>query len=293
MDGLIGYDDGAGWNYGGICLVKSIAAERFSGFSDLYDTVRPAPPKKVCTIVLDILNRKRVERVVDLGCGTGLSTAIWRGYAGEIIGIEPNEEMRALAAKQHKDLKFIKGSSYDTTIADAAVDIVTCSQSFHWMEPVATLAEIDRILQPNGILVIYDCKWPVTVSYKSEISYSKLFRKVAELHERYKEVLPEERQWPKNEHLHNLERSGFFAYCTDIYFENKELCDSKRFIGMALSQGQLQTLVKNDVAELGEEIKRFEKAVAEDLDRKKPMLVSYKMIVGLKKLPPGFLEPVE
>ena len=265
--------------------MNRIATERFSGFSDLYNKVRPAPPKKICKIVLDILNRKRVERVVDLGSGTGLSTAIWRGYAREAIGIEPNEEMRSLAMKHHKNLPFIEGSSYNTLVADASVDIVTCSQSFHWMEPVETLKEVDRILQPNGIFVIYDCKWPVTVSYKSEISYSKLFRKVMELHERYKERLPHEKQWPKNEHLHNLERSGYFKYCADIYFESNELCDSQRFIGMALSQGHLQTLLKNNIPEIEEEIDRFKKTVCEDIKKKKPMIVSYKMIVGMKRAP--------
>lgn len=273
--------------------MECIARERFSGFSDLYNEFRPVPPKKTCKIILDILNRRRVERVIDLGCGTGLSTAIWRGHAREVIGVEPNEEMRAVAARQYRNLTFIEGSSCSIPAPDASVDIVTCSQSFHWMEPVQTLKEVDRILQPNGILVVYDCKWPVTVSYKSEISYSKLFRKVLELGERYKDSLPKERQWPKNEHLHNLERSGHFKYCTDIYFESKELCDSKRFIGMALSQGQLQTLLKNSIPEIEEEIERFKKAVLEDLKKKKPMIVSYKMIVGLKRATSDSIGAVE
>ena len=47
-----------------------------------------------------------------------------------------------------------------STHAHASADIVTCSQSFHWMEPEPTLAEIARILRPGGVFAAYDYDWP-------------------------------------------------------------------------------------------------------------------------------------
>lgn len=58
--------------------------ERFSGFADIYDKYRPEPPSTVIEILLNYLN-KYPATVVDLGCGTGLSTFIWGDYAKDLI----------------------------------------------------------------------------------------------------------------------------------------------------------------------------------------------------------------
>ncbi len=50
--------------------------------------------------------------------------------------------------------------------------IVTCSQSFHWMEPHSTLAEIARILRPGGVFSAYDYQWPPTVHWQAETAFN-------------------------------------------------------------------------------------------------------------------------
>jgi ubiquinone/menaquinone biosynthesis C-methylase UbiE len=225
--------------------MHNIALDRFSGFANLYNNSRPKPPVKTCEIITNLINRRKVDTVVDLGCGSGLSTKIWKKYADKIIGIEPNNDMRETAIKNNPEITFIKGSSYQTGIDTGSVDVVVCSQSFYWMEPFETLKEINRITKSTGILAVLDCDWPVTISEKSEIAYNDLFGKVAQLHEKYKDTLPEEKQWPKNRHLENLNKSGYFKHCKKIYFDNCERCDSERFINIAMTQGHLQTLLKN------------------------------------------------
>jgi trans-aconitate methyltransferase len=88
--------------------MAEIARDRFSGFSKLYDNVRPVPPEKVCAILLNLLNKQKVATVVDLGCGTGLSTSMWKHYAENVIGLEPNDDMRQLAIEKNPDIAFGK-----------------------------------------------------------------------------------------------------------------------------------------------------------------------------------------
>lgn len=91
--------------------------------------------------------------VADIGCGTGLSTFLWNDAADRVIGIEPNPDMLGKAIDKLSRLEeplsitFVQGYSNQLPLASDSVDIVTCSQSFHWMDPESTLQEISRVLK--------------------------------------------------------------------------------------------------------------------------------------------------
>lgn len=71
------------------------------------------------------------DRVVDLGCGTGLSTLVWRNRCLEVIGIEPSDDMLAVAQKKEMNgIAFRKGSSTSTGLPDKSADAVICSSRF-------------------------------------------------------------------------------------------------------------------------------------------------------------------
>src|SRR4029077_538929 len=71
-------------------------AERFSGFADLYDRVRPTPPDVLAEILCAYAGADRPE-VVDLGSGTGLSSRWAAPWSASVIGVEPSEDMRRKA----------------------------------------------------------------------------------------------------------------------------------------------------------------------------------------------------
>ena len=66
---------------------------------------------------------------------------MWAEHADTVIGIEPNDDMRerASAANAAERVRYVAGTSYETGLDSDSVNIVTCSQSFHWMEPRKTL----------------------------------------------------------------------------------------------------------------------------------------------------------
>lgn len=259
--------------------------DRFSGFADLYDESRPKPPQIVTDILMLYLG-KIPELVVDIGSGTGLSSFIWSNKSKRVIGIEPNDDMRNQAGMNASkrcltNISFIKAAAHETGLDKDNVDIVTCSQAFHWMEPKSTLMEIARILKNEGIFAAFDCDWPPVAGYAAEEAYNTLANAARE----NLKAIPEENkafQYPKESHLKNIQESGYFGYFREIVFHNRETCSKERFIGMALSQGAVQTLLKNNPADIENDIKEFRQAVMTCWNQTE-VTVCYRMRIGIKK----------
>ncbi|MCL2106134.1 MAG: class I SAM-dependent methyltransferase [Oscillospiraceae bacterium] len=238
-------------------------AGRFMGFAGAYNAVRPACPQYVVEILTRYLGR-RPETVVDLGCGTGLSTFIWSDAAGRVIGIEPSADMLAEAmesAKQLPNVVFGQAFSDNIGLESGIADIVTCSQSFHWMEPVSTLREVRRLLKPGGVFAAYDCDWPPACCADVDLAYQLLFEKVYQIEREDEKLKKAFIQYPKNRHLENMRISGAFRYIRELVFASVEASDVERFIGIALSQSRLRAVLKQSPTLIEEELAMFHQAV--------------------------------
>ena len=98
------------------------------------------------------------------------------------MGIEPSGDMIAIARqKTCENAEFIQAYADNTTLPDNFADVAVCSQSFHWMEPVATLKEVNRILKPGGVFATIDCDWPPVTLWQAEKAYMTLYRKVKDI----------------------------------------------------------------------------------------------------------------
>jgi len=212
---------------------------------------------------------KRPKLVVDIGSGTGLSTRYWAESANQVIGIEPNHDMRTQAAAEiaSRNITYLDATSYQTTLADRCADIVTCSQSLHWMEPKKTLAEVARILRVGGVFAAYDYDWPpATGVWMADAAYEECMTTITD----HEEGLPLEkrvRKWPKHEHIKRMADSGFFRYTREIVLHHEETGDVDRFVGLLLSQGSVMALLKAGKSEVELGIDRFRKACQENLGK--------------------------
>lgn len=258
-------------------------ADRFTGFADVYEGARPQMPEYAITVICEYLEKKP-GLVVDLGCGTGLSTIPWRGIAERVIGIEPSKDMFRIARqKADESISFIQAYSTATSLPDACADVVICSQSFHWMEPISTLKEVDRILKSGGIFATVDCDWPPKAKWQAEKAYMTLYDKAKKIGASDPAIKESFVRYDKAKHLSNMEKSGYFRYCREILFANTEPSTAQRFINILLSQGSLQAILKVEPQLIAADIRRYEDTVR-NIYRDKEFDIDffYRMRVGVK-----------
>ncbi|HLW02226.1 MAG TPA: class I SAM-dependent methyltransferase [Ktedonobacterales bacterium] len=224
------------------------SSEVWTGKASSYDRVRPTPPSALLDLLTQVIGMPRPALVVDVGSGTGLSTAIWGERAERVIGIEPNADMRQEALRKVEGhpyvakIEYREGLAQQTGLPDGCADIVTAAQSFHWMEPTATLAEIARILRPGGLFAAYDYDAPPAIHWELDrLAQEMSMRLVALVRER---GLPQNLQiWPKNKSLDPLRESAHFRFTREVLLHSIEHGDAARYLEMMQSNafsGQVQ-----------------------------------------------------
>ncbi|HVD42390.1 MAG TPA: class I SAM-dependent methyltransferase, partial [Gaiellaceae bacterium] len=212
-----------------------------SGFADArfpagYDAHRPSPPRALLDLLCLEAQVERPSLVVDLGSGTGLSTRAWAERADEVIGVEPSKTMRLRAeeATESTNVRYVPAYADQTGLPDATADIVTCSQSFHWMEPAPTLAEIARILRPGGVFAAYDYDWPPVAHWEVEAAFEELLVRVLDSR---KDRLGYVSIAEKEGHLERMRASGLFRFTREAHVHSRETGGAERIVGMAFSLG--------------------------------------------------------
>jgi SAM-dependent methyltransferase len=257
---------------------------RFSGFADRYDAARPQPPAILIDVLTQLAGVARPDLVVDLGSGTGLSTLIWADAAAQVIGVEPNADMRAQAEARGTGLRSVQyrpGVSSDTGLPSGGADIVTVSQALHWMEPEPTFREAARILRPGGIFAAVDCDWPPTITIAAEIAYRGFFTRLRErglLERADRDVV----RWEKSGHLERMRQSSVFSFVKEIALHSVEVGDARRLVEVALSQGSVQALVQAGMSEeeIGLDTLRMETTAALH-DEPWPWYWTYRVRIGV------------
>jgi SAM-dependent methyltransferase len=253
------------------------------GFAARYDAYRPRPPAALVDLLLQLAGSERPALVVDLGCGTGLSTTPWAERAQEVVGIEPLDEMRQVADSRHRpsNVRYQAGVAQTTGLPAGAADIVTCAQSLHHMEPEGTLTEVERILRPGGVFAAYDYDWPPIVHREAEEAFFAFMERMTALRRRHG-ITSDMRRWDKDEHVARLEARGF-RYTRELLLHGTEPCAAERWVGFALTIGHVPPVLDLGLsdAELGLDALR---AAAERTlgARGLPWHVSYRVRVGIK-----------
>src|SRR6187551_2474259 len=127
---------------------------RFADRASDYALYRPSYPAAAIDAALEGVPRDSPLIAADIGAGTGISARLFADRGVRVFAVEPNAAMRE-SAEAHPGVTFMDGSAEATGLGDASVGLVICAQAFHWFKPKEALAEFQRILEPEGRLVLF------------------------------------------------------------------------------------------------------------------------------------------
>jgi SAM-dependent methyltransferase len=105
--------------------------------------------------VIDIIRLRSGDRVLDVGCGTGVFLRMCADRGAAVSGIDAAEGLLALAAERVPEAELCHGDMQCLPYEDDSFDAVTGFTSFFFADDmVAALSEAGRVVRPGGPVAI-------------------------------------------------------------------------------------------------------------------------------------------
>lgn len=109
-------------------------------------------------ILLDAVKKESyLGRTVEFGCGTGYYTLLLAELSGSVVATDIADEMLERTRERTRDLSAVtvqKENCEKTTFPPGSFDTAFFGLTFHMVDGPSTLAEMYRILNPGGRLLI-------------------------------------------------------------------------------------------------------------------------------------------
>ena len=143
----------------------------FDSVADAYDAGRPTYPDELYRALSEVSGvGLDGATAVDVGAGTGILTHALRARGSQVIAVDPGAEMLArlrsrAAGQAPAAVAAVLADGNALPLAGGVADLVTYAQSWHWLDPVASIAEARRVLRPGG--AIAGC-WNLTHAAQAE-----------------------------------------------------------------------------------------------------------------------------
>lgn len=208
---------------------KFESTKRFSTRVENYIKFRPHYPEPVVEFFKKSLGLELNHSIADIGSGTGIFTQLFLEKGYQVLGVEPNDDMRKAAeellTKYISKKKFISinATAEKTSLASQSVDFIIAAQAFHWFAPILFQRESKRILRKNG--------WAVLI-WNSRIIEGDSF------HEAYEDFIQKHSTGFKEIHRQWREKSDmniYFHEYEEQSFDNLQEVDFAGLSGRYLS----------------------------------------------------------
>jgi SAM-dependent methyltransferase len=228
---------------------------RFTGLAKLYARCRPTYPAAAIDHVIEVARLNRDSVIADVGCGTGISSRLFAARGLHVIGVEPNDDMRAQAEAEPtpegtRRIEYRSGTAEATGLADGSSHLVLAAQAFHWFQPDPTLREFRRILVPDGWVALMwnerDDSDPFTAAVTAVFATAKETAQVEGSRRRAGEVLFTSPHFVDARrvtfrHSQTLDEEGLLGRAFSASYAPREPAEAERFaVGLRDAFGRFQ-----------------------------------------------------
>jgi SAM-dependent methyltransferase len=124
-------------------------ASTFGDDPEQYDRARPTYP----AALIDELMRTDPVRVLDVGCGTGIAGRLFAARGCEVVGVEADARMAAVARRHGLDVEVARFEEWDAR--GRLFDLVVSGQAWHWVDPDVGGMRAADALRPQGRLGVF------------------------------------------------------------------------------------------------------------------------------------------
>ncbi len=113
--------------------------------------------------LIDLGNLQAGELVIDIGTGTGAAVRAVQKITSHIIGLDISKQMLE-QARTGTTAPLARCDTHELPIQDNSVDVVIAAFALNSTDPTIALAEVHRILRPQGRLLVqeWDAEDPIS-----------------------------------------------------------------------------------------------------------------------------------
>jgi demethylmenaquinone methyltransferase / 2-methoxy-6-polyprenyl-1,4-benzoquinol methylase len=117
---------------------------------------------KACSKTFEIYGKNRIEKIVDVACGTGDMILFWKQNASKkniilenIVGVDPSVGMMEVGKKKLPEVEFIEAFATEMPLENESADIVSISYGIrNVVQRQEAFFEFARVLKKGGLVVI-------------------------------------------------------------------------------------------------------------------------------------------
>lgn len=151
-------------------------AEKKSGYGDFgnlsgqYKKARRKYPEEVINFLFSSISTN--DKILDLGCGTGISTRQIASRNANVLGCDKDLKMVREAAAENDGVIYVVAHAEAMPFRNSYFNAITAFSAFHWFVNDTAISEIKRVLKLNGIFL---------VANKNDVGdFKKIYRKIFE-----------------------------------------------------------------------------------------------------------------
>jgi SAM-dependent methyltransferase len=185
-----------------------------------YERTRPTYPGELFDIVMQFGELASGDRALEIGAGTGKATRGFLARGLAVTALEPSAPMAELL--RGSDVEVLETTFEDWPLEPHAFRLCYAAQSWHWVQDADRATRVARALDAGGTIALFwNLPQPLTGAVGDDIAAA------------YEEIAPDVDpitvQWPLDETVGELERSGCFDDVTKRSVEWQQHYDADEY----------------------------------------------------------------